>query len=88
MGTLVNLSARALGSIPITYQWQLNGKDIVGATNVNLPPIVLSEDVVGAYRVLVSNRFGDALSSEAYVLLKPSNDDFTNRTLISGPLQR
>src|SRR6266446_6305696 len=56
----------ATGAAPITYQWQKNGADVVGATSnlFTTPPTTLADN--GAtYRVVVTNGSGSVTSSSA-----------------------
>jgi len=64
-GQAATFSVTALGSTPLTYQWQKNGSNIPGATNSTLsfPDAALSDN--GDYRVIVSNVSGSATSNEA-----------------------
>ena len=57
-------SAAAKGSEPINFQWQLNINNLIGATN----PVLAVRDVdatkVGSYRVIISNPYGSAISTQ------------------------
>jgi hypothetical protein len=59
-GQSIQLTALSLGNGPATYQWQLNQKNIPGATNVFLDFPVLRRTNAGIYRVLVSNALRSA----------------------------
>ncbi len=61
-GEPIFLRARAVGRPPLTYQWQLNGTNIVGATNANLAIMTTSPLHAGLYRVIVSNDLGLVVS--------------------------
>jgi glucose/arabinose dehydrogenase len=64
-GEAATFSVTALGSTPLTYQWQKNGVNILGATN---PTFMINNAVPadnGEYRVIVSNSSGDATSTDA-----------------------
>jgi len=56
----------ATGSTPLTFQWQLNGVDIIGAnaSSYTTPP-VSSSDNGAVFRVVVKNSFGAATSNAA-----------------------
>jgi len=60
----LELTVRALGQQPLTYQWRFNGRDLAGATNstLSLPNFQAANE--GAYSVLVTNAYGTALSAE------------------------
>jgi len=57
--------ARAAGSLPMAFQWQVNGTNIPGATNASLllPNLQLSD--AGIYRATVSNSAGGDISRTA-----------------------
>lgn len=80
VGSPVTLTVAAVGTEPITYQWQRNGTPVSGATSATFQ--IPSADVsqAGAYRVLVGNELGTVLSEPATVsVLAPP-------TILSGPL--
>jgi hypothetical protein len=66
-----SFSVTAAGDEPITYQWQLNGVDILNEVNPTL--VVLNPSVananLGPYRVVVSNHAGTNTSAAAYIQL-------------------
>ncbi len=73
-GQAINLYVTAVGSQPLTYQWQANGANlsngttswnsfIQGATTSNLNIINTSTNDTGLYRVIISNNFGSVTSS-------------------------
>jgi hypothetical protein len=55
----------AAGSLPLTYRWTFNGTDIATATNSMLSLRDAQSAQGGAYNVIVSNRFGSIVSSNA-----------------------
>ena len=62
-----SLSVSAIGSLPMSYQWQVNGAIIPGATN---SVFVLSSPQFsdsGAYNVVITNVAGSKTSSNAVV---------------------
>jgi cysteine-rich repeat protein len=66
IGQTATFTVSAVGSAPLTYQWQKNGSDIAGATaaSYTLPNIVLADD--GAtFRCRVTNSFGSITSNPA-----------------------
>jgi hypothetical protein len=71
-GTTVALSVTATGTQLLSYQWQFNNTNLNGATNplFTLSPVNASE--AGAYRVVVSNAFGFAVSSNAVLTVNPA----------------
>ncbi len=58
-------SVAASGGIPLTYQWNINGTNIAGATNSSLvlPNVQLAD--AGVYTVVISNDIGSITSSNA-----------------------
>ena len=76
-GGTATFSAAAAGTSPLTYQWRLNGTNlsdgggIGGATTGQLIVSNATAANEGAYSLLVSNRFGLALSREANLVVLP-----------------
>lgn len=65
-GSQVNLSVVASpGPIPITYQWQLNGTNIVNETNALFTIKGAQFTNQGIYDVIVANPFASVVSSNA-----------------------
>ncbi len=56
-GDTLVISAVVSGVNPVTYQWQLNGTDIVGATDITLSIEGIPANA-GDYRCIVSNGYG------------------------------
>ncbi len=86
-GGTATFSVVAASDSPISYQWLDNaGTDIAGATNSVLVLTNVSPGQAGAYAVVVSNAGGSIASSNAMLVvnLRPPNDDFANRILLSG----
>jgi hypothetical protein len=67
VGGSVTLTADAVGSLPLFWQWQFDGNAILNATNSSLVLGPLTSAQEGAYSVIVSNAFGVAISSNAAV---------------------
>ncbi len=65
LGQNLALTATVSGTGPFTYQWTLNGTNLVGATNATLSLTNLTVVGAGAYRVVVSNAAGTATSDPA-----------------------
>ena len=53
------------GSLPLSYQWSLNGVDLDGATNALLTLNNVQTNQAGNYAVLVTNLFGATNSANA-----------------------
>ena len=66
LGQTATFTVAAGGSQPLSYQWQRNGTDISGATSSSYttPPLALV-DSGATYRVVVTNSFGSATSTNA-----------------------
>ncbi len=67
-GATTNIWVQAFGS-KLNYQWQLNGKDIAGATATNYTIASASLADIGQYSVNVTNPNGTATSSLCKVLV-------------------
>jgi len=74
VGDTVSWSILAAGSLPLFYQWQLNGNNISGATADTLLILGVAPPDFGAYRVVVSNAFGSVTSSNALLQLDSDGD--------------
>jgi len=66
------LSVVGAGTTPLSYQWSLNNTNIFGATNSSLTIASLNPTNTGAYVAEVSNPYGNAYSSTAYVNMSPT----------------
>jgi uncharacterized repeat protein (TIGR01451 family) len=62
VGGTTNFSVTASGTPPLSYQWNFNGTNIVGATNTTLTLINVQVRQAGNYAVLVTNVYGSATS--------------------------
>jgi hypothetical protein len=65
LGSTVTFSEGVRGGLPLAYQWQLNGSNVSGATNALLTVTNVQPSNAGNYRVVVTNAFGTATSSNA-----------------------
>ncbi len=83
-GTTVTNQVVATSGLPLSYQWELNGSPIAGATNASLVLTNVGPGQAGSNRVVVSNAAGSVLSSNAILVVNvpPSNDNFTNASAI------
>ena len=63
----------ATGTLPLRYQWFLNGNELAGATNavLVLPNIQLSQ--AGSYQIVLSNALGTLTSSNATLVVSLAN---------------
>jgi alpha-tubulin suppressor-like RCC1 family protein len=69
-GLATTIQATATGT-NLSYQWQLNGADVPGATRSSLALSNISASTYGTYNLIVTNGAGTMLSSNAVVI--PSN---------------
>ncbi len=88
-GATVRLHARAAGVQPMSYQWQLNGTDLSGATNASLTLANLQGKDTGGYRMVAFNALGSAVSATAWVTAPfstnlPAALNATNLTWTTG----
>jgi uncharacterized repeat protein (TIGR01451 family) len=65
VGGSATFSVTAGGTPPLSYQWNFNGTNIVGATNTSLTLTNVQLNQAGNYAVLVTNASGSILSSNA-----------------------
>ena len=73
-GSLVVLTAAAIGTPSPTYQWQRNGANLPGATSAQLIlPAAVAADA-GAYTVVSTNSLGAVTSRAAAVTVTPSTN--------------
>lgn len=66
-----SFSVTASGTMPLNYQWSLNGTNILGATSSSLTISNVSQSDLGAYAVVVTNEFGTVTSSNAMLSMYP-----------------
>jgi hypothetical protein len=71
LGGSTELSVVADGSQPLSYQWQLNGVDIAGATGSALALNLVQSRDAGGYRVIVGNAAGSVIAGEAVLSVTP-----------------
>jgi hypothetical protein len=69
VGSTITFSVTATGSIPLAYQWRKDGTNLAGATT-NTLTFTVQPGSIGAYRVVVSNPYGQTISSS--VRLSPA----------------
>ena len=94
-GGTISFSVQASGgTIPLYYQWLLNGTNVItGATNASLNLTVVAATNAGNYSVIVTNYAGSVTSSVASLVLNNlvwntpvtisgTNDISTNGTLL------
>ncbi len=62
----------AVGSLPLSYQWQHNDTDIPGATAAALTLATVGQSDFGSYRALITNNYGAIFSDSATLTVVPS----------------
>ena len=62
-GTNVTLAVSAVGAVPLSYQWLLNGTNLAGATRSAVALTNCQPGQSGGYSVTVANLYGRATSS-------------------------
>jgi alpha-tubulin suppressor-like RCC1 family protein len=67
IGSSVTFNVGARGSLPLNYQWRINGTDILNATNLTLALANLRMDQTGFYSVAIRNAFGEVVSAKAFL---------------------
>ncbi len=84
-GQTAAFSVSASGTPPLSYHWAFNTTNIAGATNASLILANVQLTNAGFYSVLVTNRYGSTLSSNAMltVVLSPTNCDPAPSGLVS-----
>lgn len=87
-GANVVFSVTVSGSTPLNFQWRHNGQPIAGATASILELKNVQGVNQGDYDVVVTNPFGNVNSQIAKLIVSsgPPNDNFTNRTIVSGAI--
>jgi alpha-tubulin suppressor-like RCC1 family protein len=68
-GATVEFSVATIGQDPFAYQWRFNGTNLVGASNSVLALANVTANQLGVYSVVISNAFGQIVSSNATLLL-------------------
>jgi hypothetical protein len=66
-----SFSVGASGTVPLNYQWSLNGTNISGTTLSSLTIANVVQTNLGTYSVVVTNAFGSATSSNATLSMYP-----------------
>lgn len=88
-GATVLFSATASGPGPLTYQWQLNGVNLSGATNSSLSVTNLAAASAGSYRLVVTGPGGSVTSSNAvaasFAVTRSGN---VPQYVVAGPVGR
>lgn len=75
----------ALGSTPISYQWNLGGTPIAGATKSTFTVTQIQNADIGNYSVTVSNPNGSTNSPAAALTMLPLSPTYVPAVLSRGP---
>jgi hypothetical protein len=70
-GATAAFNASTVGQGPFSCQWQFNGANLDGATNLSLSLTNLQMDRTGAYAVVVTNPYGTVTNSSASLNVVP-----------------
>ncbi len=80
----LSLTPVVVGSLPLSFQWLLNGTSIAGATNASLTVSNLTGGVSG-YSLYINNSVGSTNSATNYVDLVAAPDAYTPEVMQDGP---
>ena len=72
VGNNGTFTVTAMGTPPLSYQWQINSNNINGATNAALILIGVQTANAGNYSVLVASPYGSTNSSNAVLTVNPA----------------
>jgi hypothetical protein len=92
-GDPLSLSVTASGTLPLSYQWRLNGTPIGGATSATYSVAAVAAAHAGSYTVTITNTFGTITGGPAVVVVdpisvRPSNDAFAAAEVLPGATGR
>ena len=79
-GATIRFDVGANGTVPLTYQWQLNGTNLPSATNFVLRLANVQTNQAGQYSVIISNSVGVTASSNAVLSV-----DFPPSVTLTAP---
>ncbi len=71
-GTDALFSVGAIGTPPLTYQWEINSTNVAGATGSNLTLTNVQSRDAGVYRVVVTNSVATVTSAPANLVVSPT----------------
>ncbi len=88
-GGSMSISVSAVGTLPLKYQWSLNGGKITDANQSSFSLPLISVEDSGQYSVVVSNPAGSASLDVANLKVRasqnpPLNDNIENAALFQG----
>ncbi|MFM2294743.1 MAG: hypothetical protein RLZZ350_1156, partial [Verrucomicrobiota bacterium] len=82
-GQVASFTSRATGLAPLTYQWQLNGANIVGANSAGYTNYSVNTNDAGNYTVIAANNIGSVTSAVA--VLTVNLDTIAPTVVITAP---
>lgn len=71
LGGDVNVVVAVEGSLPMAFQWFLNGQELPGETNATLAIESVTEPQRGSYQLVISNHYGTTTSSNILLEVLP-----------------
>jgi hypothetical protein len=77
-GTNVAFRVSLTGTVPLRYQWKLNGTNLLNATNAAYTIPLVGTNHAGSYSVVVTNAAGGLTSSNAALTVVLSPESRTN----------
>ncbi|HEU5124134.1 MAG TPA: immunoglobulin domain-containing protein [Verrucomicrobiae bacterium] len=88
-GQTAYLQLRAVGALPLTYQWRFHGTNLPGATNCTLAIANAMPENAGFYSLIASNTLGVITNSELELAVAPVliANQSTNFTTFVGDTQ-
>jgi hypothetical protein len=76
VGQTASFSVTASGTAPLSYQWSVNGTNIVNGTNPTLTLTNVQLSQAGNYSVAIANAYGSTNSSSAVLTVQLTLDHF------------
>jgi len=84
VGAYENAAFSVTAASTQSYQWLLNGSPIAGATSSSLDIPFVTQSNLGTYAVLVSNRAGSVMSSNATLSMYPYLESPFTGSVVTG----
>jgi hypothetical protein len=81
-GNAFLLKVMATGTPPLSYQWKLNGQDIIGATNMTYQVSASSTNDAGSYTFTVTNSVGSKTTDLVTVAVSDPPVDLTTALVL------
>ncbi|MFN7140281.1 MAG: hypothetical protein ACK4UN_13175, partial [Limisphaerales bacterium] len=84
-GTNMVLSADAIGSLPLEYQWEHNGTPLISQTNSSLALLNAQPAQSGEYRAKIRNAGGEVYTAAALVQIAPPTPPVFQNFALNSP---